>query len=105
MFLLLKVCFCEYQTQNKSRPTQLAWCGTRSVLVYWEGEDLLMVGSDRDWISYLHEGSIFIVSETDGARIISNSFHELIHRVPGVLSSTMSCYSCGTCNPTPLKIV
>ena len=61
----------------------MTWCGTGAVIIYWEGEDLLLVGPNSDWISYPFDDSIYIVAEIDGARIISNDLHELVQRVPG----------------------
>ena len=59
------------------------WCGTGAVLIYWEGEDLLLVGPGNDWINYSYDNSISIIPEVDGARIVSNDIHELVQRVPG----------------------
>lgn len=46
-----------------------------------------MVGPHKDWISYPVDGSVYVIPETDGARIVSNDLHELVQRVPGRCTS------------------
>jgi vacuolar protein sorting-associated protein 16 len=79
----------EFDTQSKVAPEQLVWCGTDSVLLYWE-EILLMVGPAGDWIKYSYEEPIELISECDGVRILSNSLCEFLQRVPNVTEKTFS---------------
>jgi hypothetical protein len=80
----LQVAYCEFDTKCCTRPLQLAWCGTGAVVGYWDGI-LLMVGPNKDWIKYSYDSSIFLIPELDGLRIIGNTSHELLHRVPTVV--------------------
>lgn len=60
------------------------WCGAGAVMLYWEGQDLLLVGPDKDWITFPCDSSACIIPEVDGVRIVSNDLHELVQRVPGI---------------------
>lgn len=42
-----------FDTKSKVAPDQLVWCGTDSVLLYWDAiKILLMVGPNGDWLKY-----------------------------------------------------
>ncbi|KAI7862783.1 Vps16, C-terminal region-domain-containing protein [Spinellus fusiger] len=71
----------EYATKSKIPPQQLVWCGTDSVVLYWD-KIVLMVGPFGDWIKFSYEDPIFLASEVDGMRIISNDKCELLQKVP-----------------------
>ncbi|MCO5607428.1 hypothetical protein L7F22_061624 [Adiantum nelumboides] len=60
-------------TESALPPDQLTWCGSDSVLLYWE-DRLLMVGPKNRSIQYDFDESLFLVPECDGVRIISNSY-------------------------------
>lgn len=61
----------------------MCWCGSSSVLVYWQDADLLMVGPHSDTTTFFFDQNIVLVPELDGARAISDELHELIERIPG----------------------
>jgi hypothetical protein len=61
---------------------QMVWCGTDSVVLYWD-KILLMVGPYGDWIKYTYEEPIYLIPECDGVRIISNQKCEFLQKVPG----------------------
>lgn len=72
----------EYSTKSRIPPQQLVWCGTDAVVLYWD-HIVLIVGPYGDWIKYSYEDSIYLVSEIDGVRIMSNDKCELLQKVPG----------------------
>mmetsp|Transcript_2610 Transcript_2610/g.3810 ORF Transcript_2610/g.3810 Transcript_2610/m.3810 type:complete len:873 (+) Transcript_2610:103-2721(+) len=76
--------FSKFDTKSKVVPRQLEWCGSDSVLLYWD-KILLMVGPGGGYSSYSYDEPLVVISECDGARIISNSRCELLQRVPDVL--------------------
>lgn len=76
----------EYSTKSKIAPQQLVWCGTDSVVLYWD-KIVLMVGPFGDWIKYTYEDPIYLASEIDGVRIISNDRCEVLQKVPGNIYS------------------
>ncbi|KAI8887949.1 hypothetical protein K501DRAFT_174170 [Backusella circina FSU 941] len=85
----------EYSTKSKIPPQQLVWCGTDSVVLYWD-KIVLMVGPFGDWIKYAYEDPIYLASEIDGVRIISNEKCELLQKVP---SSTETIFKIGSTEP------
>lgn len=61
-------------------------CGNEAVVLYWERDHtLLIVGKYGQKMSYNYDGSIHLVSEIDGVRIVSNTQHELLQKVPEVV--------------------
>ncbi|RCH85747.1 hypothetical protein CU098_002029, partial [Rhizopus stolonifer] len=85
----------EYATKSKIAPQQLVWCGTDSVVLYWE-KIVLMVGPFGDWIKYTYEDPIYLASEIDGVRIISNDKCELLQKVP---ACTEKIFKIGSTEP------
>ncbi|KAI8644677.1 Vps16, C-terminal region-domain-containing protein [Parasitella parasitica] len=85
----------EYSTKSKIAPQQLVWCGTDSVVLYWD-KIVLMVGPFGDWIKYTYEDPIYLASEIDGVRIISNDKCELLQKVP---ASTEKIFKIGSTDP------
>lgn len=85
----------EYATKSKIPPQQLVWCGTDSVVLYWD-KIVLMVGPFGDWIKYTYEDPIYLASEIDGVRIISNDKCELLQKVP---ASTEKIFKIGSTEP------
>lgn len=88
----------EYATKSKIPPQQLVWCGTDSVVLYWD-KIVLMVGPFGDWIKYTYEDPIYLASEIDGVRIISNDKCELLQKVP---ASTEKIFKIGSTEPAAM---
>ncbi|KAI8983029.1 Vps16, N-terminal region-domain-containing protein [Pilobolus umbonatus] len=88
----------EYSTKSKIPPQQLVWCGTDSVVLYWD-KIVLMVGPFGDWIKYTYEDPIYLASEIDGVRIISNEKCELLQKVP---TSTENIFKIGSTEPAAM---
>lgn len=76
--------FCEFETQCKTCPQQLLWCGKDAVVSLWKNV-LLAVGHDKDWLNYVVDEPVFCVEEVDGIRIIGNEVQEILQRVPQVV--------------------
>lgn len=88
----------EFSTKSKIPPQQLVWCGTDSVVLYWE-KIVLMVGPYGDWIKYSYEEPLHLIPECDGVRIITNSACEFLHRVPNV---TEDIFKIGSTSPSAM---
>eukprot|EP00698_Gefionella_okellyi_P023700 TRINITY_DN8167_c0_g1_i1.p1 TRINITY_DN8167_c0_g1~~TRINITY_DN8167_c0_g1_i1.p1 ORF type:complete len:850 (-),score=211.21 TRINITY_DN8167_c0_g1_i1:1962-4364(-) len=71
----------EFNTHKQDIPDQVVWCGTDSVLVCWD-RLVIMVGPFGDYIQYPYDEPVYLVPESDGVRIVSNSLCEFVHRVP-----------------------
>ncbi|GAB2276093.1 vacuolar protein sorting-associated protein 16 [Dionaea muscipula] len=88
----------EYSCESALPPEQLAWCGMDTVLLYWD-EVLLMVGPYGDPVNYFYDEPIFLISECDGVRVLSNTSMEFLQRVP---DSTVSIFKIGSTTPAAL---
>ncbi len=88
----------EFGTQIKVTPKQIVWCGSDSVIMYWDTL-LLMVGPSGEWIKYNYEEPLVLVPEIDGCRIISSTKCEFIKMVP---KSTLSIFQIGSTAPAAM---
>jgi len=86
----------EFDPKARKPPLQLVWCGTDSVILYWE-KLLLMVGPYGDWVKYSYRSPLILIPECDGARIISNEKCEFLHRVP---KATEDIFKIGSDEPS-----
>lgn len=59
---------------------QIEWCGNNTVAIAWESE-VLMIGPFGDSLQYLYSGSVHLISELDGLRIVSPDRLEFIQKV------------------------
>lgn len=76
-----------FDTRSRVPPRQLEWCGSDSIVAYWDqlgdGTDtLLMVGPSSKYINYSYSSRIVLVSEVDGLRIVGEDKHEFLQAVP-----------------------
>ncbi|KAI8351246.1 Vps16, N-terminal region-domain-containing protein [Mortierella sp. GBAus27b] len=88
----------EFETKSKVPPIQLAWCGTDSVILYWDSI-VLMVGPFGGWIKYTYDEAIFLVPEIDGVRVISSEKCEFLQKVPDV---TENIFKIGSTTPAAM---
>ncbi|KAG0177300.1 hypothetical protein DFQ28_006131 [Apophysomyces sp. BC1034] len=88
----------EYATKSRIPPQQLVWCGTDSVVLYWD-KIVLMVGPFGDWIKFSYDDPIYLASEIDGVRIISNDKCELLQKVP---AATEEIFKIGSTSPAAM---
>ncbi|SAM01302.1 hypothetical protein [Absidia glauca] len=88
----------EYATKSKIPPQQLVWCGTDSVVMYWD-KIVLMIGPFGDWIKFSYDDPIFLSSEIDGVRITSNDKCELLQKVP---AATEDIFKIGSTSPAAM---
>lgn len=84
--------------QTTLPPEQMAWCGSDSILLYWD-DVLLMVGPINDAVSYFYDEPAILIPECDGVRILTNSSMEFLQRVP---DSTVSIFKIGSTSPASL---
>lgn len=83
----LKEKLSEFDTKVRSPPKQMVWCRRPksqqpSVVLMWD-RLLLVAGKCKESIKYHLDEESFLVPELDGVRIVSRSFHEFLHEVPG----------------------
>lgn len=83
----------EFPTKSQVPPHQLVWCGTDSVVLYWD-KMVLMVGPYGDWVKYSYDQPVWLLPEVDGVRVISNTQCEFLHRVPDAVVDIFKIGSC-----------
>jgi hypothetical protein len=83
----------EFPTKSQVAPHQLVWCGTDSVVLYWD-KMVLMVGPYGDWVKYTYDEAVVLLPEIDGVRVISSSLCEFLHRVPDPVVDIFKIGSC-----------
>lgn len=78
--------YCEIDCDIIHKPKQMLWCGNEAVVLYWEKDNtFLIVGKHGHKVAQFYDSSVFLVPEIDGIRIISNTQHELLQKVPEVV--------------------
>ncbi|XP_057651566.1 vacuolar protein sorting-associated protein 16 homolog [Diorhabda carinulata] len=78
--------YCEIDCDIIYTPKQMLWCGNEAVVLYWEKDNtFLIVGKHGNKVAHFYDSSVFLVPEIDGIRIISNTHHELLQKVPEVV--------------------
>lgn len=75
---------CEFDTENPCRPTRLSWCGSEAVVAVWQ-EYVLLVGVNKEVSRFDYDSQVHMVLEIDGVRLISQTSHDLLQRVPNDL--------------------
>ena len=94
-----------FETKTTTPPLALAWCGSDSILIHWPPDILLMLGPGGDWIKYSTPSSsssssvLFIQSEQDGARLLSQDAVEFIQRVP---DACVDVFGLGSTQPSAM---
>ena len=58
-----------FDTATTHRPLAMGWCGKDSLVLYWRGMGLLMVGPYGDYIHFAYKDAIALVAEPDSCRI------------------------------------
>eukprot|EP01118_Nematostelium_gracile_P020450 TRINITY_DN9916_c0_g1_i1.p1 TRINITY_DN9916_c0_g1~~TRINITY_DN9916_c0_g1_i1.p1 ORF type:complete len:794 (-),score=201.81 TRINITY_DN9916_c0_g1_i1:37-2124(-) len=89
----------QLNTKSKAPPEQMVWCGSDSVLLYWEMKILLMVGPNGEWFQYQYDEPLHLYSEPDGVRILSNTKTEFLHKLP---DCTEHIFKIGSTHPAAM---
>ncbi|KAG6170390.1 hypothetical protein E4U35_004459 [Claviceps purpurea] len=71
----------EHNSDSQAPPRYVEWCGS-DALIAWEDE-VHIIGSGGQSSSYIYDSTgVHVISEYDGARIITNDFCEFLERIP-----------------------
>ncbi|KAK9884938.1 hypothetical protein WA026_009174 [Henosepilachna vigintioctopunctata] len=78
--------YYEIDTDIQYIPKQLMWCGNDAVAAYCERDNTVyLFGKHDNKITFFYDDSVHLAQEIDGIRIISNTTHELLQKVPQVV--------------------
>ena len=89
----LRTKYCEFKTGRSELPKQIEWCADAEnplkadAIVVTYPSILLIVGINGDSNIYTYDPAIFLIPEMDGVRVLTNSYHELIQKVPKCVSN------------------
>ncbi|KAK2592558.1 Vacuolar protein sorting-associated protein 16 [Conoideocrella luteorostrata] len=71
----------EHDSDSQTPPKYVEWCGS-DALIAWEDE-VHVIGPGDQSSSYIYDSTrVHVISEYDGARLITNDFCEFLERVP-----------------------
>ncbi|KZL72683.1 vacuolar protein sorting-associated protein [Colletotrichum tofieldiae] len=70
----------EHDSQSKIPPKYVEWCGS-DALIAWEDE-VHIIGPDAATAEFFYDGRVHVISEHDGARLITNDVCDFLERVP-----------------------
>ncbi|GFT27348.1 vacuolar protein sorting-associated protein 16 homolog [Nephila pilipes] len=96
--------YCEFETQSKARPQQLVWCGNGAVVGIWQVEVeniMLVIGPEKDFMNDIFYTPVHLVPEIDGVRIIGNTSHELLQKVPEAVTDV---FRIGSLSPSAILL-
>ena len=89
----LRTKYCEFNTGRTEMPKQMEWCADvddplkAEALVLTYPSILLIVGINGDSNIYTYDPAIYLIPEMDGVRVLTNSYHEFIQKVPKCVSN------------------
>lgn len=96
----MKTKLCEFDTgRDKERPKQIEWIPDSEpnkqsdaiAIIY--NSLLLIINTKGDQVEFGYEPSIKLVPEIDGVRIITNTTHEMLQKVPKCVSNIFAINS------------
>ncbi|KAI3536144.1 hypothetical protein CABS03_05346 [Colletotrichum abscissum] len=70
----------EHDSQSRIPPKYVEWCGS-DALIAWEDE-VHIIGPDSATAEFFYDGRVHVISENDGARLITNDVCDFLERVP-----------------------
>ncbi|XP_063605490.1 LOW QUALITY PROTEIN: vacuolar protein sorting-associated protein 16 homolog [Penaeus indicus] len=84
----IRIKYCEYDVKSQVKPKQIAWCGTGAVVLLWD-MTLEVVNVNGDATSYYLDSASHLVQEPDGVRVLGSTAHDLLQKVPLVVTETL----------------
>jgi hypothetical protein len=92
----------DFNTETALPPEQLVWCGMSALVLSWE-DTLMMVGpyseTLNDTVRYPYDEPVVLIPESDGVRILSNTYMEFLQKLP---DSTVSIFKIGSTTPAAM---
>lgn len=86
--------FSVFDTESKTKPKQLAWCGNDAVAGHW-ANFIFFVDLAKNWLKYPTYSNVYMIQEVDCIRVIDNMCQELIKKVE---EATQAIFKIGSCS-------
>ncbi|KAH1278330.1 hypothetical protein LV164_005819 [Aspergillus fumigatus] len=90
----------EYDPQSRVTPRTVDWCGDDAVVIAWEDE-IHLIGPNGTAAKYYYDGTVHVIPECDGVRLITNDNCEFLHKVADV---TEAIFRLGSTSPASVLL-
>ncbi|KAF4181485.1 hypothetical protein CNMCM7927_000558 [Aspergillus lentulus] len=90
----------EYDPQSRVTPRTVDWCGDDAVVIAWEDE-IHLIGPNGAAAKYYYDGTVHVIPECDGVRLITNDNCEFLHKVTDV---TEAIFRLGSTSPASVLL-
>ncbi|KAI9667430.1 MAG: hypothetical protein M1821_000245 [Bathelium mastoideum] len=90
----------EYDTQAKTPPRAMEWCGNNAVVLAWEDE-VHIVGPNGASSKFFYDNWVHLIPDIDGVRVLTNDVCEFLQKVPDVVEET---FRLGSSSPSSVLI-
>ncbi|ODM96537.1 Vacuolar protein sorting-associated protein 16 [Orchesella cincta] len=87
--------YCEHTLGLRTKPKQMVWCGSKAVVISWD-TTLVLVNLAGESISFSMDSQFALIPEIDCVRVVGNTTHEIIQKVP---RETNSVFGIGSVEP------
>ncbi|PYH49546.1 tethering complex subunit VPS16 [Aspergillus saccharolyticus JOP 1030-1] len=92
--------YSEYDPESRVTPRSVDWCGNDAVVIAWEDE-VHLIGPNGVAARYYYDGTVHVVPEFDGVRLITNDACEFLHKVTDV---TEAIFRLGSTSPASVLL-
>ncbi|EAW13214.1 tethering complex subunit VPS16 [Aspergillus clavatus NRRL 1] len=92
--------YSEYDPQSRVTPRTVEWCGDDAVVIAWEDE-IHLIGPNGAAVKYYYDGTVHVVPEFDGVRLVTNDTCEFLHKVADV---TEAIFRLGSTSPASVLL-
>ena len=92
--------FSEYDSQARTLPKHVEWCGSDSVILAWEDE-IHMVGPNGVAAKFFYDDQVHVIPDIDGVRLITGDVCEFLQKVPDV---TEEVFRLGSTSPAAVLL-
>ncbi|OJK01596.1 hypothetical protein ASPACDRAFT_26394 [Aspergillus aculeatus ATCC 16872] len=95
--------YSEYDPESRVTPRTVDWCGDDAVVIAWEDEVHLIGpnGVAARYYRYYYDGTVHVIPEFDGVRLITNDTCEFLHKVTDV---TEAIFRLGSTSPASVLL-
>ncbi|RAH82171.1 vacuolar protein sorting-associated protein 16 [Aspergillus japonicus CBS 114.51] len=92
--------YSEYDPESRVTPRTVDWCGDDAVVIAWEDE-VHLIGPNGVAARYYYDGTVHVIPEFDGVRLITNDTCEFLHKVTDV---TEAIFRLGSTSPASVLL-
>ncbi|KAF7586034.1 hypothetical protein BBP40_009651 [Aspergillus hancockii] len=92
--------YSEYDPESRVTPRTVEWCGDDAVVIAWEDE-VHLIGPNGVAARYYYDGTVHVIPEFDGVRLITHDTCEFLHKVTDV---TEAIFRLGSTSPASVLL-